>query len=123
MEKKLVCAENWCVRRMLNIHWSDHVSNEELRRRQDLMGIKPELLPTVIKRQLSFVGHIVRSDGLEKTILCGDYIGGTTSRGRPRYNLQDNIKRWTGNNISQEYMLNRKLWRAMVADAAKRHGT
>ena len=69
-----MCAENWCVRRMLNIHWSDHVSNEELRRRQDLMGIKPELLPTVIKRQLSFVGHIVRSDGLEKTILCSDYI-------------------------------------------------
>ena len=30
MEKRLKCAENWCLCRMLKIHWSDHVSNDDV---------------------------------------------------------------------------------------------
>ena len=52
MEKRLKCAENWCLRRIHWIHWTDHVSNEDLWLRMGTFNSNPDLLPTVIKRQL-----------------------------------------------------------------------
>ena len=75
MEKRLKCVENWCLRRKLKTQWCDHVSHEDLWLRTGAFSSKPDLLPTIIKRQLSFIGHIVRSDGLERSILLG-HCGG-----------------------------------------------
>ena len=115
-------AENWCLRLMLTVHWSDDVSNEDLWLRTGVFSSKPDFLPKIIKRQLSFIGHIVRTDGLERSILLGNCVG-VRSRGRPRYSVQDNVKRWTDADIKVEDCMDCKRWRAMVATPAKQHGT
>ena len=59
-----------CYRRLLNISYKDHVTNEEVRRKiQAAIGEYDELLTLVKKRKLRWFGHVSRSSGLAKTIL------------------------------------------------------
>ena len=61
-----------CYRRLLNISYKDHVTNEEVRRKiQAAIGEYNELLALVKKRKLIWIGHVSRSSGLAKTILQG----------------------------------------------------
>ena len=61
-----------CYRRLLNISYKDHVTNEEVCRKiQTAIGEYDELLTLVKKRKLSRFGHVSRSFGLAKTILQG----------------------------------------------------
>ena len=124
-ERKLRSAETWCIRRMLGIVWSDHISNEAVWRRSATLGIKPDLMPTVVRRQLSFIGHLVRSDAIECMILTRDCSTGHRTRGRPRYSIWDNLKRWLNKDFDQLIidMCDHRLWRAMIANAAKQYGT
>ena len=123
LEKRLKSAELWCLRRMLRIKWSDHIGNDEVWRRVSAHGIKSQILSLIIKRQMTFVGHLMRADGIEKSILTGECPGARTV-GKPRYNLINNFNRWTKqNNVTViETMHDRKKWRAMITDAV-RHGT
>ena len=58
-----------CYRRLLDISYKDHVTNEEVRRKiQTAIGEYDELLTLVKKRKLRWFGHISRSSGLAKTI-------------------------------------------------------
>jgi len=52
------CADNWCLRRILHIHWTDFVSNEEVRSRTG----QPFLSDTIRGRRLSCFGHLSRAD-------------------------------------------------------------
>ena len=57
-----------CYRRLLNISYKDHVTNEEVRRKiQAAIGEYDELLTLVKKRKLRWFGHVSRSSGLAKT--------------------------------------------------------
>ena len=59
-------------RRLLNISYKDHVTNEEVRRKiQAAIGEYDELLTLVKKRKLRWFGHISRSFGLAKATLQG----------------------------------------------------
>ena len=59
-----------CYRRLFNILYKDHVTNEEVRRKiQAAIGEYDELLTLVKKRKLRWFGHVSRSSGLAKTIL------------------------------------------------------
>ena len=59
-----------CYRRLLNISYKDHVTNEEVRRKiQAAIGEYDELLTLVKKRKLRWFGHVSRSSGLAKTII------------------------------------------------------
>ena len=59
-----------CYRRLLNISYKDHVTNEKVRRKiQAAMGEYDDLLILVKKRKLRWFGHVSRSSGLAKTIL------------------------------------------------------
>ena len=60
MEKRLKATEMWFLRRMLRIPWTARVFNEEVMRRA---GVERRLLKTIRKKQLNFVGHIMRADG------------------------------------------------------------
>jgi len=51
-------ASKWCLRRILNIHWSKFVTNDEIRSRTG----QPFLSDTVRSRRLSFIGHLYRAD-------------------------------------------------------------
>ena len=87
-----------CYRRLLNISYKDHVTNEEvLRKIQAAIEEYNELLTLVKKRKLRWFGHVSRSSGLAKTILQGT-VKGKRKRGRQKKRWEDNIKdgqEWT----------------------------
>ena len=70
----------WCYRRMMKIKWIDRVSNEEVLRRVEE---KRSLLKTLKRRRDILIGHIMRHDGLMKTIIEGQ-VNGKRGKGRPR---------------------------------------
>ena len=71
-----------CYRRLLNIPYKDHVSNEEVRRKiQAAIGEYDELLSLVKKPKLRWFGHVSRCFGLAQTILQGT-VKGKRKRGR-----------------------------------------
>ena len=82
-----------CYRRLLNISYKDHVTNEKVRIRiQNAIGVHDYLLTMAKKRKLRWYGRISRSSGMAKTILQGT-VKGTRRRGRQK-------KRWDGNGNS-----------------------
>ena len=65
-----------CYRRLLNISYKDHVTNEEVRRKiETVIGEYDELLTLVKKRKQRWFGNVSRSSGLAKTILQGTKKG------------------------------------------------
>ena len=100
-----------CYRRLLNISYKDHVTNEEARRKiQAVIGEYDELMTLVKKRKLS-CGNVSRSSGLAKTILQGTVKG--KKRGRQKKRWEDNIKEWTGMDFASSARAaeNRSRWK------------
>ena len=58
LQKKITAFELWCYRRILKISWNDYVPNEEVLPKIKIE--KPELLQSVIKRKIRYLGHILR---------------------------------------------------------------
>ena len=56
--RKTDSLNNWCLRRILNIHWTEFVTNDEVRSRTE----QPLLSDTVRSRRLLFFGHLNRAD-------------------------------------------------------------
>ena len=80
LEKRTEAFEMRCYRRLLNISYKYHVTNEEVRSKiQAAIGEYDELLTLVNRRKLRWFGHVSRSSGLAaKTILQGTVIGKRT---------------------------------------------
>ena len=56
-----------CYRRLLNISYKDHVTNEEVRRKiQVAIGEYDGVLIRVKKQKLRWFGHVSRYSGLER---------------------------------------------------------
>ena len=91
MRKRLEAAEMWFLRRMLRIPWTARRTNVEV---LQMARTKRELMATIRKRQLGFLGHLLRGAGIEKDCLLG-MIEGTRARGRQRRKFMDGIKEWT----------------------------
>jgi len=94
LEKRIKAFEMKCFRKVLNISWRDHVTNQEVLDRinmaVDLLASE-DLLTTVKRRKLKWYGHVTRSTGLSKTILQGTVPGGRKP-GRQRMAWKDNIE-------------------------------
>jgi len=58
IEKRIYAFDQWCLRRILNITWSERVTNFEVRRRTG----QPLLSDTVWTRCLKLFGHVARAD-------------------------------------------------------------
>ena len=70
IERKIQALEMRCYRKLLNISYKDHVTNEEVRNRiQNAIGAHDDLVTMVKKRKLRWYAHISRSSGMAKTIL------------------------------------------------------
>ena len=70
LEKRMQAFEMRCYRRLLNISYKNHVTNEEVCRKiQAAIGEYDKLLTLVKKRKLRWFGHVSRSSGIAKTIL------------------------------------------------------
>ena len=118
LEKRTQAFEMRCYRRLLNIIYKDHVTNEEVRRKiQAAIGEFDELLTLVKKRKLRWFGHVSRSSGLAKTILQGTV---KRKRGRQKKRWEDNIKEWTGMDFASSTRAaeNRSRWKGIVANSS-----
>ena len=61
IERRIQALEMRCQRRLLNISYKDHVTNEEVRNRfQNAIGVHDDLLTIVKKQKLRWYGHISR---------------------------------------------------------------
>ena len=120
LEKRTQAFEMRCYRRLLNISYKDHVTNEEVCRKiQAAIGEYDELLTLVKKRKLRWFGHVSRSSGLAKTILQGT-VKGKRKRGRQKKRWEDNIKEWTGMDFASltRAAENRSRWKGIVANSS-----
>ena len=121
-ERRIQAFENKCLRKLLQISWTEHKTNEYIRRRvETLAGPQETLLSTVKRRKLLWFGHNTRHPSLSKTIMQGTIQGGRR-RGRQRKNWHDNIKEWTGLDTYEilPAAADRKRWRKVAASAALR---
>ena len=92
IERRIQALEMRCYRRLLNISYKDHVTNEEVRNRiQNATGLHDDLLTMVKNRKLGWYGHISRSSSMAKTLLQGT-VKGARRRGRQKKRWEDNIK-------------------------------
>ena len=124
MEKRLEAFEMWCWRRMLRVSWVERRTNESIFQE---IGMRRELLITIRRRQLGFLGHVLRREGLENLSLTGR-IAGSRGRGRPRIKYMDGIKKTIPGGRSTGEILqmtrDRREWKSMIAnvfsDSARR---
>ena len=120
LEKRTQAFEVRCYRRLLNISYKDHVTNEEVRRKiQAAIGEYDELLTLVKKRKLRWFGHVSRSSGLAKTILQGT-VKGKRKRGRQKKRWEDKIKERTGMDFASSTGAaeNGSRWKGIVANSS-----
>ena len=68
MNKRLDEAEVLIVRRMFRIPWTARRTNKEVLRGA---GVKKEWVMLIKRREIGFVGQILRRNGLEKDCLLG----------------------------------------------------
>ena len=118
LEKRTQAFDMRRYRRLLNISYKDHVTNEVGRKIQAAIGEYDELLTLVKKRKLRWSGYVSRSSGLAKTILQGT-VKGKRKRGRQKKRREDNIKEWTGKDIASSTRAaeNRSRWKGIVANS------
>ena len=96
LERKILALEMRCYRKILNISYVDHVTNQTVRNMVfQAIGPHDNLLAIVKQQKLKWYGHISRSSGLAKTILQGT-VRGSRKRGRQKKRWEDNIREWTG---------------------------
>ena len=120
IERRIQALEMRCYRRLLNISYKDHVTNEGVRNRiQNATGVHDDLLTMVKKRKLRWYGHISRSSGMAKTILQGT-VKGARRRGRQKKRWEDNIKEWTGMGFGDSLRAaeDREGWKGIVATSS-----
>ena len=120
LQKRTQAFEMRCYRRLMNVSYKDHVTNEEvLRKIQAAIGEYDELLTLVKKRKLRWSGHASRSSGLAKTILLGT-VKGKRKRGRQKKGWENNIKEWTGMDFASSTRAaeNRSKWKGVVANSS-----
>ena len=122
MEKRINSFEMNCMRRLLQVHYTSHTSNKQIRELMiGCIGEHEHLLTIVKRRQLTWFGHVIRWKGsLANTLLQGstDFC---RKKGRPVRTCLDNIKDRTGLNFNQliKTVENRELWSSCVSSAIK----
>ena len=86
-----------------------------------LEEIKPDmpLQAIILKQKLSYFGHVMRSESLEKTTMLG--MGGGKRKGRPRSRWIDEILQTTGMGLQglKEITGDRGAWRSFVWQVAR----
>ena len=120
IERRIQALEMRCYRRLLNISYKDHVTNEEVRNRiQNAIGVHDDLLTMVKKRKLRWFGHISRCPGMAKTILQGT-LKEARRRGRQKKRWGDNIKESTGMEFGDSLRAaeDREGWKGIVATSS-----
>ena len=118
-KKERYKLEMWFHRRLLNITYKDRKTNESVLK--DL-GTQRELFGQVVKRKLTYFGHMSRKNNLNltKSIVQGKPCG-KKGQGRPRMAYMDNVRQWTGLSAHAAFQaaLNREGWRKVTRKAVR----
>ena len=120
LEERTQAFEMRCYRRLWNISYKDHVTDEEVRGNiQEATGEYDELLTLVKKRKIRWFGHVSRSSGLATTVQQGT-VKGKRKRGRQKKRWEDGIEEWTGMDFasSTRAAKNRTRWKGIVANSS-----
>ena len=114
MQKQLEAAELWFYRRMMRIPWTKRKTNGEV---LQLVNENRKIMTIIRRRQLQFVGHVTRENGLEKLCIEGK-VNGRKGRGRPRLNYMTGLTSLTEMNSSTllHKAENRNGFRRLVAN-------
>ena len=83
-----------------------------------MAGVTRELMTVIRKRQIGFLGHILRGSGLEKSCLLG-MVEGRRARGRQKTKYMDGIKELIGCERMDEVLRlaeDRSAWRSIAAN-------
>ncbi|XP_078612812.1 uncharacterized protein LOC144882704 [Branchiostoma floridae x Branchiostoma japonicum] len=80
-----------CLRSILNIHWSDYITNVEVLEQAEI----PSIEATLMKTQLRWAGHVSRMEDhrLPKIVLYGELSTGYRRRGAPKKRFKDSLKK------------------------------
>ena len=116
LQRRISALEMRCFRRILNISYTEHTTNEAVHNKiTAVIGPYEDLLTSIKKKKLRWYGHVARSGGLAKTIMQGTVQGGR-KRGRQKKRWEDDIKEWTGLSFtdSQRAAQDRDKWREIV---------
>ena len=113
-DRKINAAELWFYRRLLRIQWTEKRTNESV---FEELSVKPELLSTINRRKLRYLGHANRNSktNLMTTVLQGK-IEAKRNRGRPPISYMTNITEISGLSLSEVVHMsrNRQQWRETV---------
>ncbi|XP_037780222.1 uncharacterized protein LOC119576642 [Penaeus monodon] len=98
-----------CLRTILNIHWSDYVTNVEVLEQAEIISIEAMLL----KSQLCWAGHVSRMEEhrLPKIALYGELSTGQRDRGAPKKRYKDSLKKSLG-----ACHIDHRQWSTLAAD-------
>ena len=83
----------WYLRRIMRISWTEKKSNEEVLL---TAGISRELIKTIRKRHMKFLGQTIRKSDIERLALCGK-INGKRDRGRQWLTYLESLNKWATN--------------------------
>ena len=81
------------------------------------LGVKRQLLGELVKRKLTYLGHILRGSGSALTLqIIEGKVEGKRKRGRQKKQWMDNIREWTGLNLVQakRRAQDRTAWRKEI---------
>ena len=89
-EKRILAFENNCLRRILNINWRDHITNQTVRS----ISRQPLVTDVIRQRRWRYLGHVIRmaGDRLPRTVLEWQPEG-TRRRGKPKNTLRRTYQR------------------------------
>jgi hypothetical protein len=112
--ERINAFEMWALRRMQRITWTARTTNEEVLHQVNKIR---SLLKNIKRRQLKFVGHVLRKGKLEHLSLTGR-IDGKCAPGRQRLTY---LKQHTNNdNNAAELIQNsydREIWQSFSKEA------
>ena len=110
-KQRIEAVEMWFYRRILHIPWTAHQTNEKVLQK---MNQKRNLLRCIEKRQLEFVGHVIRKEKIENLALSGRFPG-KRARGSQRHTFTKNFNKIFKHRTELwETARNRTLWQSIV---------
>ena len=104
------------------------MSNEEVLRKVEA---DRSLIKNIRKRQLEFLGHILRKDGMKNLCITG-YVDGKRRRGRQRITFFETLCKWMNGQVPEQNLTLAKLlitardrreWKTTITYILNGHGT